>query len=60
MNNDVVIDERLIADALLVTGLENQQEVIELGLKMLINLKKQEKIKEFKGRLKWEGDLDKM
>jgi Arc/MetJ family transcription regulator len=52
-----VIDDQLMADALQATGLKTQQEVVELGLKTLIKLKQQEKIKAFKGKLKWEGHL---
>ena len=29
-----------------------------MGLKTLIDLKKQEQIKQFKGKLKWEVDLE--
>jgi hypothetical protein len=32
--------------------------VIELGLQTLIRLKKQEEIRKYKGKLKWEGDQD--
>lgn len=35
--------EKLITEAIKVTGLKTEEEVIELGLKTLINLKKQEK-----------------
>ncbi|MEM9538765.1 MAG: type II toxin-antitoxin system VapB family antitoxin [Cyanobacteria bacterium P01_E01_bin.42] len=55
-----MIDEQLMADALQATGLKTQQEAVELGLKTLIRLKQQEKIKEFKGKLKWEGNLEEM
>lgn len=58
LKTDIIIDEQLIADAIQATGLKTQQEVIELGLKTLIKLKKQEEIKEFKGKLKWEGSLE--
>ena len=60
MKTNIIIDEQLIADALKVTGLKTKIEVIEMGLKTLINLKKQEQIKQFKGKLKWEGDLEEM
>ena len=60
MTTNIIIDEQLIADALKVTGLKTKIEVIEMGLKTLINLKKQEQIKQFKGKLKWEGDLEEM
>lgn len=58
MKTNIIIDEQLIADALKVTGLKTKKEVIEMGLKTLIDLKKQEQIKQFKGKLKWEGDLE--
>ncbi|CCQ54412.1 MULTISPECIES: type II toxin-antitoxin system VapB family antitoxin [Crocosphaera] len=58
MKTNIIIDEQLIADALKVTGLKTKKEVIEMGLKTLIDFKKQEQIKQFKGKLKWEGDLE--
>ncbi|MBD2297542.1 type II toxin-antitoxin system VapB family antitoxin [Nostoc sp. FACHB-190] len=58
MKTDFVIDEKLIDEAIRVTGLKTAQEVIELGLKTLIKLKQQEKIKAYRGNLKWEGNLD--
>ncbi|GAX35244.1 MULTISPECIES: type II toxin-antitoxin system VapB family antitoxin [unclassified Nodularia (in: cyanobacteria)] len=58
MINNIVIDEKLIDDAIKATGIKTQREVIELGLKTLIKLKQQEKIKTYRGNLKWEGDLE--
>lgn len=60
MKTNIIIDDQLIADALEVSGLKTETEVIEMGLKKLIELKKQEQIKQFKGKLKWEGDLEEM
>jgi Arc/MetJ family transcription regulator len=60
MRTNIVIDDNLMSDALQVTGLKTKKEAVELGLKALIRLKKQEEIKKFKGKLKWEGDLDSM
>ena len=60
MKTNIIIDEQLIADALKVTGLKTKKEVIEMGLKTLIDFKKQEQIKQFKGKLIWEGDLEEM
>lgn len=42
------------------TGAKTKKEVVELGLRTLIRLKKQEKIRDFRGKLKWTGDLDEM
>jgi Arc/MetJ family transcription regulator len=60
MRTNIVIDNQLMADALKATGLTTKREVVELGLKTLIRLKQQEKIKNFKGKLKWSADLEEM
>lgn len=58
MTTNIIIDETLIDDAIKATGLKTKREVIELGLKTLIKLKQQEKIKAYRGNLKWEGNLE--
>ena len=60
MRTNIVIDDNLMTDVLQVTGLKTKKEAVELGLKTLIRLKKQEEIKNFKGKLKWDDDLDRM
>ena len=60
MRTNIVIDDSLMEDALKLTGLKTKKEAVELGLKTLIRLKKQENIKRFRGKLHWEGDLDEM
>lgn len=60
MRTNIVIDEKLMNDALLATGLKTKKEVVELGLKTLVRLDRQKQIKELKGKLKWDGDLDEM
>mgnify|MGYP006159323257 CR=1 FL=1 len=57
MRTNIVIDDQLMKDALNATGLSTKKEAVELGLKMLVRLKKQERIRKFRGKLKWEGDL---
>ena len=60
MRTNIEIDDRLMADALKATGLQTKKEVVEIGLKALIKLKKQSSIRALRGKLKWEGDLNKM
>ena len=60
MRTNIVINEKLIADAMKVTGASTKKEAVELGLKALIQLKKQETLKGFRGKLKWRDDLDRM
>jgi Arc/MetJ family transcription regulator len=60
MRTNIVIDDELMQDALMLTGLKTKKEAVELGLKTLIRLKKQEKIRRFRGKLHWNGDLDEL
>jgi Arc/MetJ family transcription regulator len=60
MRTNIVIDDKLMKDALTATGLSTKKEAVEEGLKMLVKLHKQSHIKSFRGKLKWEGDLDEM
>ncbi|HEY9802255.1 MAG TPA: type II toxin-antitoxin system VapB family antitoxin [Leptolyngbyaceae cyanobacterium] len=60
MEDNLVINEKLIEEAINVTGLQNKQEVIELGLKTLIKLKQQEKIKAYRGKLQWDDNLEEL
>lgn len=60
MRTNIVIDDKLMSDALKSTGLQTKKEVVEEGLKALIRLNKQADIRSLKGKLKWEGDLDDM
>ena len=60
MRTNIVIDDELMADALKLTGLKTKREAVELGLKTLIRLRKQEKLRRYRGKLSWEGDLNEM
>ncbi len=58
MRTNVVIDDRLMEQALQLSGLHTKKDVIEAGLKLLVRLSAQERVKKYRGRLLWEGDLD--
>ena len=58
MRTNIVIDDQLMAEVLRHTGLKTKREAVELGLKTLLRLKQQEKIRSYRGQLRWEGDLD--
>ncbi|MFI3121690.1 MAG: type II toxin-antitoxin system VapB family antitoxin [Methylococcaceae bacterium] len=60
MRTNIIIDDALMADVLKATGVKSKREAVELGLKALLMLKQQEGIKTFKGKLKWDGDLEQM
>jgi Arc/MetJ family transcription regulator len=60
MRTNIVIDDRLMADALKESGVRTKRECVELGLQTLIRMRRQEKIRELRGTVTWEGDLDAM
>ena len=60
MRTNIVIDDKLMRDTLRVTGLKTKREAVELGLKTILRLTGQEQIRQFRGKLKWTGDLDAM
>tara|TARA_R110000868_G_scaffold29064_3_gene108223 strand:- start:585 stop:779 length:195 start_codon:yes stop_codon:yes gene_type:complete len=60
MRTNIVIDDKLMADALSITGFQTKKEAVEEGLKALIRLKKQADIRKLRGSLEWSGDLDEM
>jgi Arc/MetJ family transcription regulator len=60
MRTNIVIDDKLMSDTLRATGLRTKREVVELGLKTLLRLKRQAEIKKLRGAVTWEGDLDAM
>lgn len=60
MRTNIEIDDKLLSDAMKATGASTKREVVELGLASLVTLKRQEKIKKYRGKLKWDGDLRQM
>jgi len=60
MRTNIVIDDDLMAQALKATGLKTKREVVEQGLKLLVQRKQQQTIRNLRGKLKWEGHLDEM
>ena len=60
MRTNIVIDDKLMKDALRVTGLKTKRQTVELALRTLLRLRQQEGIRRFRGKLNWQGDLDAM
>jgi Arc/MetJ family transcription regulator len=60
MRTNIVIDDKLMKATLKATGLKTKREAVELGLRTLLRLDQQDKIRNFRGKLNWQGDLDAM
>ncbi len=60
MRTNIEIDDELMAEAMRSTGLSTKKAVVDLALQTLIRLKAQGRIKELRGALHWEGNLDEL
>ena len=60
MRTNIVIDDKLIAEAMAATGAATKREAVELGLKALVRLRRQAGIRAYRGKLDWQGNLGAM
>ena len=60
MRTNIVLDDKLIERAQKLTGIKTKREVVQEALRTLILLREQTEVRLFRGKLKWEGNLDEM
>ena len=60
MRTNIIIDDNLMDEAMKLSRIKTKKATVETGLKLLIQIKKQERIKNLRGKLHWDNDLDKM
>jgi Arc/MetJ family transcription regulator len=60
MRTNVVIDDDLMNRALRSGEFRTKRAAIEQGLKLLVQINSQKKLKKLKGKIHWEGDLESM
>jgi Arc/MetJ family transcription regulator len=60
MRTNIVIDDQLITDVQKITGIKTKKGVVEEGLKLLLRLKRQQLVRNRRGKLKWTGNLETM
>ena len=58
MRTNIVLDEHLIERAQKLTGIKTKREVVQEALRTLILFREQAEIRQLRGKLKWEGNLD--
>jgi Arc/MetJ family transcription regulator len=58
MRTNIVIDDKLMKQVLRATGAKTKREVVDFALRTVLRLKEQERIRELRGKIHWEGDLD--
>lgn len=60
VRTNILIDDELMKEALRATGLRTKREAVELGLRTLVRLGRQEDIRRLRGKVRWKGDLEAM
>jgi Arc/MetJ family transcription regulator len=57
---NVVIDDELMTQALRSSGCRTKRAAIESGLRLLVQINSQKMLRQLKGKITWEGDLEEM
>lgn len=60
MRTNIVIDDKLMAEAIRLSDKQTKKETVEAALRLFVEFQRQQSIRNFRGKLKWEGNLDKM
>jgi Arc/MetJ family transcription regulator len=60
MRTNIDLDDRLVDEAMSLTGERTKRAVVLRGLEALIRLERLRKVRDARGTLKWEGDLARM
>ena len=60
MRTNVVIEDELMKKALNLGVYKTKRAAIEAGLRLVIQMNSQKRIRDLRGKVKWEGDLDEM
>ena len=60
MRTNIVIDDTLMNEAIKIYGYKTKKETVEEALKLLIAQGNQSRIRKYRGKMIWDGDLEKM
>jgi Arc/MetJ family transcription regulator len=58
MRTNIEIDDKLMDEAIKYGKYSTKKEAVHEALKLLVQRQKQRKIRDYRGKLKWEGDLE--
>jgi Arc/MetJ family transcription regulator len=60
MRTNLAIDDNLMARAVRSGGCRTKGSAIEEGLRLLVHVNSQRKLRRLRGKVRWEGDLNAM
>ena len=60
MRTNIIIDDGLMEQARHLSGLKTKRAIVEKALKLLVQSYEQAQVRNLRGKLYWEGDLDEL
>ncbi len=60
MRTNIVLDDDLMAKAIELSKGKTKKDIVNEALSLWVKMKNQLKIRELRGKLSWEGDLEQM
>jgi Arc/MetJ family transcription regulator len=60
MRTNIMIDDTLMDEALKLSEYKTKKETVEEALRLYVSMKNQSSIRSYKGKLHWDGNLEKM
>lgn len=60
MKTNIQIDDVLVKEGFRLTGFKTKKDLVNHALSELVRRKNQKKILSLKGKIEWQGDLNKM
>jgi Arc/MetJ family transcription regulator len=58
MRTNIEIDDGLMREAMRSSGKRTKRAAVEAGLRLLVQMRAQGKIRRLRGKVRWEGDLE--
>lgn len=58
MRTNIEIDDKLMKQAMKATGATTKRAAVEEALRLVVKLRAQARIRELRGKVHWEGDLE--
>jgi Arc/MetJ family transcription regulator len=58
MRTNIDLDDQLLEEARGLSGIKTKKDVVEQALRVFIQIQRQIKIRELRGKVQWDGNLD--
>jgi len=58
VRTNIILDDELVREAMELTGVGTKAGVVHRALRELVRLERLRRVRDLRGRLKWEGRLD--